>query len=266
MLFFVQCNPLLTCQCRCCCRCRQKKERRLHRSPNRKAHCIGDCGSGIGDICIYQGYRIDNRDSGNSRCCELENGGSPDRDRSAGTLSLIDLKTEGLCDGLNLKLKLTSSGRYRCIVVSPGSASASCSKTEVVYETETERCALKFFVFFFFFCFFGLLAIDSQFRGAHWFWSTTTGAPFGRSSAPFPFVSSAYITPPKMPPSDIFFPLLLGGQTQILLTAPVGSQGSRSEKRGSEIGNRESEPLSRWWFGTRVNKRSTSALTLKWSE
>lgn len=105
------------------------------------------------------------------------------------------------------------------------------------------RSSFSFSVFFFCF-FFGLLAIDSQFRGAHWFWSTTTGAPFGRSSAPFPFVSSAYITPPKMPPSDIFFPLLLGGQTQILLTAPVGSQGSRSEDRESRI--RATEPLMIW--------------------
>lgn len=265
MLFFVQCNPLLTCQCRCCCRCRQKKERRLHRSPNRKAHCIGDCGSGIGDICIYQGYRIDNRDSGNSRCCELENGGSPDRDRSAGTLSLIDLKTEGLCDGLNLKLKLTSSGRYRCIVVSPGSASASCSKTEVVYETETERCALKFFVFFFFLFFRAL---------GNWFaipWGALILIDHDRRAirslvGAFPLRFLCVYNPSENAPLWFFFPLLLGGQTQILLTAPVGSQGSRSEKRGSEIGNRESEPLSRWWFGTRVNKRSTSALTLKWSE
>jgi len=69
--------------------------------------------SGTGDRgYIWQGYGtgIGTRglgDSRNSRCCELENSGSSDRDRSAGTLSLIDWKTERLKDWTTVQTPLS---------------------------------------------------------------------------------------------------------------------------------------------------------------
>lgn len=166
-----------------------------NRSRNRDRARNWGLGSGIG------GSRLGS--------CELETSGSTDQGISAGTLSLID------CSNVETPLSRAEPSRdwiwiwnwirVRCIGICICIWKPECWKVDVVAlshcicsprrnsdrvvsETETLSFDVEVEVF-------RAPPIDSQFHGAHWFWSATTGAPAGRWSAP--------ATPPDPPPTPL---------------------------------------------------------------